>query len=222
VIRLHDLHKSYYVGDREIPVIRGVDLHVAEGELVAFMGSSGSGKSTLLNVLGLLDTHDRGTYHLGGERIERLSEARAAKLRNQWIGFVFQSFHLLPFKTAAENVALPLSYRRLSRRQRRQRALHGLEQVGLADWADHLPNQLSGGQKQRVAIARALVTEPRVVLADEPTGALDTATSDEIMKLLQSVNAKGNTMVIVTHEPDIAAKCHRTIRLRDGRIVEGG
>jgi len=221
MIKLRDLRKSYRVGDRDIPVIRGVNLDVAEGELVAFMGSSGSGKSTLLNVLGLLDDHDSGTYHLAGELVEDLSEARAATLRNQWIGFVFQSFHLLPFKTAAENVALPLSYRRMSRRERRERSLHGLAQVGLADWADHHPNQLSGGQKQRVAIARALVTEPRVVLADEPTGALDTATSYEIMDLLQEVNRRGNTMVVVTHEPDIAARCHRTIHLRDGLIVDG-
>jgi len=203
-------------------VIRGVNLHVAEGELVAFMGSSGSGKSTLLNVLGLLDDYDRGTYHLAGELVRDLSEAQAARLRNQWIGFVFQSFHLLPFKTAAENVALPLSYRRMSGRERRERARHGLERVGLADWADHLPNQLSGGQKQRVAIARALVTEPRVVLADEPTGALDTTTSYEIMELLQEVNGAGNTMVVVTHEPDIASRCHRTIRLRDGLVVDDG
>lgn len=219
MIRVRELTKAYTVGDRQVPVLKGIDLDVADGELVAFMGSSGSGKSTLLNVLGLLDRHDTGTYDLGGERVEGLTEARAAALRNRWIGFVFQSFHLLPFKTAAENVALPLTYRRMARRERAERALAGLERVGLADWAHHLPNQLSGGQKQRVAIARALVTEPRLVLADEPTGALDTTTSYEIMELLQEVNAAGNTMVVVTHEPDIAERCHRTIRLRDGRIV---
>jgi putative ABC transport system ATP-binding protein len=219
VIEVRELTKAYAVGDRQVPVLKGIDLHVDRGELVAFMGSSGSGKSTLLNVLGLLDRHDTGTYRLDGELIEALSERRAAELRNRAIGFVFQSFHLLPFKTAAENVALPLTYRSMGRRERMQRALAGLERVGLADWADHLPNQLSGGQKQRVAIARALVTEPAVVLADEPTGALDTSTSYEIMQLLREVNRQGNTMIIVTHEPDIAERCDRTIRLRDGRIV---
>ena len=218
MIEVRQLTKSYAVGDRQVPVLKGIVLDVDDGELVAFMGSSGSGKSTLLNVLGLLDRHDGGTYRLGGELVEGLTEARSAELRNRWIGFVFQSFHLLPFKTAAENVALPLTYRRMPRKERVQRALAGLERVGLADWADHLPNQLSGGQKQRVAIARALVTEPRLVLADEPTGALDSTTSLEIMDLLREVNEAGNTMVVVTHEPEIAARCDRTIRLRDGLI----
>jgi putative ABC transport system ATP-binding protein len=218
VIRIAQLEKAYRTGAQTIPVLKGLDLHIAQGELVAIMGSSGSGKSTLLNVLGILDGYDAGTYHLAGELVKDLSEARAAQLRNQAIGFVFQSFHLLPFKTAVENVALPLTYRRISRRERMERAQEGLERVGLADRADHLPNQLSGGQKQRVAIARALVTRPHVVLADEPTGALDSTTSSEVMDLLLEVHRQGNTMVIVTHEPDIAARCQRTIHLKDGRI----
>jgi putative ABC transport system ATP-binding protein len=222
VIRISQLQKAYVTGDRVFPVLKGIDLHVEKGEMVAIMGSSGSGKSTLLNILGILDGYDSGTYHLAGELVANLSESRAATLRNRAIGFVFQSFHLLPFKTAAENVALPLSYRSMPRRERVARAMAGLERVGLADWAEHLPTQLSGGQKQRVAIARALVTEPHIVLADEPTGALDSTTSNEVMDLLESVHQQGHTLVLVTHEADIAARCQRTIRLRDGLIESDG
>jgi putative ABC transport system ATP-binding protein len=218
VIHLAQLRKAYRTGEQTIPVLKGIDLTIEQGELVAIMGSSGSGKSTLLNVLGILDGYDDGTYHLAGELVKDLSESRAAHLRNQAIGFVFQSFHLLPFKTAVENVALPLTYRSIGRRERMDRAMEGLERVGLADRFDHLPNQLSGGQKQRVAIARALVTRPHVLLADEPTGALDSTTSGEVMDLLLEVHRQGNTMVIVTHEPEIAALCQRTIHLKDGRI----
>lgn len=219
MIRIEGLWKSYPVGGQPLPVLKGVDLHVAPGELVAIMGSSGSGKSTLLNVLGLLDGYDEGTYHLDGQLMKDLSETEAARLRNECLGFVFQSFHLLPFKTATENVALPLYYRGVGRRERTRRALAVLDRVGLADRADHLPSMLSGGQKQRVAIARAMVARPRVVLADEPTGALDSTTSDEIMDLVREVHAEGMTILVVTHETDIAAQCDRTILLRDGVVV---
>ena len=220
MIRVRQLNKTYHVGGRPLPVLRDLDVDVEPGELVAIMGSSGSGKSTLLNILGILDAYDSGTYHLGGTLVKDLSERQAARYRNELIGFVFQSFHLLPFKNAAENVALPLYYQRVSRRKRDVLAREALDRVGLLNWADHLPSELSGGQKQRVAIARALITTPRLVLADEPTGALDSQTSHEIMTLLEQVNADGMTVVVVTHESDIAAACERTITLVDGQVVE--
>jgi putative ABC transport system ATP-binding protein len=198
-----------------------LDLDVLEGEYVAITGSSGSGKSTLLNVLGILDDYDEGTYHLGDVLVKHLTETTAARYRNQLVGFVFQSFHLLPFKTATENAALPLYYAGVPRKERLARAEALLERVGLGDRLDHYPSQLSGGQKQRVAIARALITNPRVVLADEPTGALDTATTDEILDLLDEVHRAGTTLVVVTHEPHVAERTQRTIVLRDGRVVEG-
>ncbi len=220
MIRLEQINKSYDVGGRPLHVLEDLDLTIEEGELVAIMGSSGSGKSTLLNLLGLLDRYDSGTYHLDGRLVRDLSEAEAAKLRNRYLGFVFQSFHLLPFKNAVENVALPLYYQGVPRRRRNEIALEYLERMGLADWHDHLPSQLSGGQKQRVALARALVTEPRLVLADEPTGALDSTTSGEIVEVLQEINAQGITIVVVTHEEDIARSTRRIVRLRDGRIED--
>jgi len=203
VIRLEQVNKSYSVGGRPLHVLRDLDLHVRAGELVSVMGASGSGKSTLLNILGLLDTHDSGLYQLDGAVVEGLDERTAAGWRNRKIGFVFQSFHLLPFKTAVENVALPLYYRGVSRRLRNERALAYLERVGLADWAEHRPSELSGGQKQRLAIARALITEPAVILADEPTGALDSSTSAEVMDLIDAVHEAGVTVVVVTHDPEV-------------------
>jgi putative ABC transport system ATP-binding protein len=199
-------------------VLKGVDLVVETGELVAIMGSSGSGKSTLLNILGLLDGYDEGMYRLGGKNMAKLTERRAAELRREMLGFVFQSFNLIGFKSAAENVALPLYYQKVPRKDRLRRSHELLERVGLLEWADHLPSQMSGGQKQRVAIARALAAQPRVILADEPTGALDSATSKEVMALLKELNGDGMTMVVVTHEAEIAAECQRTIRLRDGLV----
>lgn len=220
MIRLTKVNKTYHLGNKPLHVLKDVDLEITGGELVSVMGSSGSGKSTLLNILGLLDEFDSGSYWLAGELIHGLPQRRAAKVRNQTIGFVFQSFNLLPFKTAAENVALPLYYQGVPRRKRLGIAREYLGRVGLADWSEHRPGELSGGEQQRVAIARALVTRPKLILADEPTGALDTETSYQVMEIIKDVNAAGITVVVVTHEQDIAAMTGRTIRLRDG-VVQG-
>jgi putative ABC transport system ATP-binding protein len=220
VIKLSGLRKSYASGGGRLEVLKGLDLHIRPGESVAIMGSSGSGKSTLLNVLGLLDGFDEGSYLLADQDMKDLPEVSSAGIRSRTLGFVFQSFNLLETKDAIENVALPLYYQQVRRAERMAQARAMLERVGLGDRGDHRPSQLSGGQKQRVAIARALVSNPKVILADEPTGALDTATSHEIMDLLDEVQKSGITLVVVTHEPDIAARMQRTIYLRDGRIVD--
>ncbi len=219
MIRIKNLHKSYPVGNDFLHVLKGIDLHIKEGEFVSIMGSSGSGKSTLLNIVGLLDRHDTGDYYLNGQLIHELNEKKAAMLRNKFLGFVFQSFNLISYKTALENVALPLYYAGVGRKERQRIALEYLDKVGLKDWAKHLPNELSGGQKQRVAIARALVTKPKVVLADEPTGALDTTTTDSVMDLLTEINNEGMTVFVITHEEEVAAQTKRIVRLRDGIIV---
>jgi putative ABC transport system ATP-binding protein len=208
------------MGDSSLHVLKGIDLFAKSGEMVAIMGSSGSGKSTLLNIIGILDEADSGDYVLDGVEIKDLNEKKAAIYRNQFLGFVFQSFNLINYKNAMENVALPLYYQGLKRKERQEKAMFHLEKVGLAEWAKHLPSELSGGQKQRVAIARALASEPKLLLADEPTGALDTATSHDIMQFLQQLNDEGKTILLVTHEEDIAKMCKRIVRLRDGVIIE--
>ena len=220
MIKLDNIHKYYGKKSERLHILKGINLTIAEGEMVAIMGSSGSGKSTLLNILGILDQYDEGTYQLDDQLIAKLTEKRAAYFRNRFIGFCFQSFNLLPFKNALENVALPLYYQGVGRRERNQRAEKLLDKLGLLDRAKHMPNQLSGGQKQRIAIARALVTQPRVILADEPTGALDSKTTDEIMQVFREIHQEGTTVVIVTHESEIAAQCQRLIYLRDGCIDE--
>ena len=219
MIEIKNLHKSYKMGSNSLHVLKGINFEVSEGEMVAIMGSSGSGKSTLLNILGILDEPDEGVYNLNSTLIKNLNEKIAAKYRNKFLGFVFQSFNLINYKSALENVAMPLYYQGVSRIVRIEKALQYLEKVGLADWAGHLPNELSGGQKQRVAIARALASDPKVLLADEPTGALDSTTSYEVMELIQQINDEGKTILIVTHEDDIAHMCKRIVNLKDGIII---
>ena len=220
MIEIKDLHKSYQMGSNSLHVLKGIDFKVEAGELVAIMGSSGSGKSTLLNILGMLDVADSGEYVLDGLPIKNLNETKAANYRNKFLGFIFQSFSLINYKTALENVALPLYYQGVNRKQREEKSLKYLEQVGLKEWSHHLPSELSGGQKQRVALARAMVAEPKVLLADELTGALDSKTSYEVMDLIQKIIDQGTTILVVTHEDDIAHMCKRIVHLKDGVIVE--
>jgi putative ABC transport system ATP-binding protein len=220
MIEIKDLHKSYKVGKNALHVLKGINFSVKEGELVSIMGSSGSGKSTLLNILGMLDEADSGSYHLDNVEIKNLSEKVAANYRNKFLGFIFQSFNLINYKTALDNVALPLYYQNVSRSERIDTAMSYLEKVGLANWSKHLPTELSGGQKQRVAIARALAGQPKVILADELTGALDSKTSYEIMDLIQQINDEGKTILIVTHEEDIAEMTKRIVNLKDGLIID--
>lgn len=218
MVKIENLHKSYITGKNSLHVLKGIDMEIEQGEMVSIMGSSGSGKSTLLNIIGMLDNYDEGAYYLDNELIKNMSEAKAAVHRNRTLGFIFQQFNLISFKNALENVALPLYYQKVSRKKRNILALEYLDKMGLKEWAHHMPNELSGGQKQRVAIARSLISNPRVILADEPTGALDTTTSYEVLEILKEVNQDGITMIIVTHEHDIAEMTGRIIRLKDGII----
>ncbi|TXD82461.1 ABC transporter ATP-binding protein [Subsaximicrobium wynnwilliamsii] len=220
MISIKDLHKSYHMGKNSVHVLKGINFDVKEGEMVSIMGSSGSGKSTLLNILGMLDEADEGSYTLDNVPIKNLNEKIAAKYRNEFLGFIFQSFNLINYKSALDNVALPLYYKGMNRKERTERSMHYLEKVGLAQWSHHLPSELSGGQKQRVAIARALVSDPKVLLADEPTGALDTQTSYEVMELIQGINDAGKTILVVTHEHDIAQMTKRIVNLKDGVIID--
>ena len=217
---LNNVNKSYVTGNNSLHVLKGIDVEIEKGEFVSIMGSSGSGKSTLLNILGILDSYDQGSYYLNGALIKDMSEKKAARLRNEMVGFVFQSFNLISFKNAVENVALPLYYQGVSRKKRNKIAMEYLDKMKLKEWAEHMPNELSGGQKQRVAIARSLITKPKIILADEPTGALDTSTSYEVMETLTDINNEGITVILVTHEHDIAAMTHKIIRLKDGKISE--
>lgn len=220
MIQINDLHKSYHMGSNSLHVLKGINFDVKEGELVSIMGSSGSGKSTLLNILGMLDEADTGQYILNNVPIKNLNEKIAAKYRNEFLGFIFQSFNLINYKSALENVSMPLYYKGVKRKERTERAMHYLDKVGLAQWSHHLPSELSGGQKQRVAIARALASDPKVLLADEPTGALDTKTSYEVMELIQGINDEGKTILVVTHEHDIAQMTKRIVNLKDGLIID--
>ena len=218
MIRLNNVHKSYVTGSNSLHVLKGIDLEIKQGDFVSIMGSSGSGKSTLLNILGILDNYDQGSYYLNGMLVKGMSEKKAAQLRNELVGFVFQSFNLISFKNAMENVALPLYYQGVNRKKRNKIALEYLDKMGLLEWAEHMPNEMSGGQKQRVAIARSLISKPKIIFADEPTGALDSTTSYEVMEILKEINAEGITMILVTHEHDIAAMTRKIIKLKDGRI----
>lgn len=217
MIHLENINKTYYNG-APLHVLKGINLDIEKGEFVSIMGASGSGKSTLLNILGILDNYDTGNYYLNNVLIKNRSETRAAQYRNQMIGFIFQSFNLISFKNAMENVALPLFYQNISRKQRNIRAMEYLDRLGLKEWAHHLPNEMSGGQKQRVAIARALISQPQIILADEPTGALDSKTSVEVMQILKEVNDSGMTLIVVTHESGVANQTNKIIHLKDGVI----